>query len=585
VTALLPVASGRRTRDVVLGLVAGHRTLAATAVGALALSTGASLATAPLLGSVVDLATAGDVDAITSRVVLLAVAALVQAALAFVGLVAVARLGGQVLATLRERFVASALALPLDRIERGGSGDLTSRVTEDVALVGDAVRTAVPNVVRSVLVIALTVVGLGALDWRFALAALLALPVQIGTTRWYLRRSAPLYAAQRVAAGSEQQQLLESIGGAPTVRAFGMADGHLGLLRARVDRSVDLTTTLTVLQTRFFGRLNLAELIGLAAVLSTGYLLVSTGAATVGTASAAALYFVSLFEPVNLVLFLLDSLQAATASVARLVGVVDTGTPDEEQEPAGPAPRDGAIEVRDLRHEYVPGHPVLHGVDLSVSAGTTVALVGTSGGGKTTMAALLAGLRAPSHGTVLVGGAEPARLRPEQLGRTVVLVTQEVHVFAGPLLEDLRLCAPDLPEVAALAALERVGAAAWVAELPDGVHTTVGDGGHELTPERAQQLALARVLVADPLVAVLDEATAEAGSSGARTLDTAAAAALAGRTGILVAHRLTQAATADLVLVMHAGRVVERGSHAGLLARDGRYAQLWAAWRSGRDPA
>jgi ATP-binding cassette, subfamily C, bacterial len=576
---LLPVASGRRSGAVVLGLVRGHRGLLAAAVGCLVGAAAASLLTAPLLGSVVDLALEGDVEAITARALLLLAAALLQAALAFAGLAAVARLGERVLAGMRESFVESALALPLERVERGGSGDLTSRVTEDVAMVSDAVRLSVPEFLQAALVIALTVVGLAALDWRFGAAALLAVPIQALTARWYVRRSGPLYAERRAAAGGEQQQLLETIGGAATVRAFGLADEHLGRIRGRIDRSVDLTLAVTHLQTRFFGKLNLAEYVGLAAVLAAGFLLVRGGVVSVGVATAAALYFANLFGPINTVLFLLDTVQSATASVARLVGVMDLADPAPA---GGSAAHDGSVETTGLGHSYLPGHPVLHDVELEIPAGSTVALVGTTGGGKSTLAALLAGVRAPTTGTVRIGGRTPDELGPEQLRRAVVLVTQEVHVFAGTLAGDLRLAAPDADDARLLSALDAVGAAEWARNLPDGLATEVGEGGHDLGPEQVQQLALARILLADPLVAILDEATAEAGSSGARALDAAAATVLRERTGILVAHRLTQAAEADVILVMEAGRVVERGSHPELLAAAGRYAALWHAWSAER---
>jgi ATP-binding cassette subfamily C protein len=584
---LLPVSSPRRTRQAVLAQVRRRPVAAVTAAVALGAAAAASLVTAPLLGDVVDLALARDQDGITARVLLLLAAAAAQAVLAYVGLVAVAMIGEAVLAGLREDFVVHALGLELPDLERGGSGDLTSRITEDVAMVSDAVRTAVPEFVQAALVIVLTVLGLAVLDWRFAVAALIAAPVQGWTTRWYVRRSTPLYADRRRAAGAEQQQLLETIGGAGTVRAFDLVEDQVGLVRERADRSVELVIGVTRLQTRFFGRLNVAELIGLAAVLTTGFVLVDRAEVTVGTASAAAIYFTNLFSPVNSVLFLLDTLQAATASLARLVGITEVagdGSTDPDPDGRGAtAPAEGSLQAAGLRYAYVEGHDVLHGVDLDVPAGATVAVVGTSGGGKSSLAALIAGIRRPSAGQVRIGGVPLEQLDPAQLRRCVVLVTQEVHVFAGPLADDLLLAAPDADAQAIDSALAAVGATGWVRSLPDGIDTVVGEGGHEVSPEQAQQVALARVVLADPLVVILDEATAEAGSSDSRVLDTAAGRVLDGRTGIVVAHRFSQTALADQVLVMEHGRVVERGKHEDLLATGGRYAELWRAWSDRRD--
>ncbi|MET7419670.1 ABC transporter ATP-binding protein [Dactylosporangium sp. NPDC005555] len=578
---LLPIAGPARTLAALRAMVLRHPLLTAGSAVTLLLAAALSLVTAPLLGRVVDLAATGAAAGrITGPVLLLAGSAIGQGALAFAGLQLISRLGELVLAAIRDEFVEHALHLPLERIEQGGAGDLTSRITEDVAMISQAVRGAFPEFVQSALIITLTLVGLTALDWRFGAAALLAVPVQAVTARWYVRRSAPLYADRRVAAGAEQQQLLDTIGGAQTVRAFGLRDEHLGHVADRVDRSIDLLYRVVRLQTRFFGRLNLAEVVGLTAVLATGFLLVDAGTASIGAASAAALYFANLFGPINTVLFLLDTLQSAHASLARLVGVTDL--PAEQRPQHSTVPADGAVKASGLRYAYLPGHPVLHDIDLDIPAGSTVALVGASGGGKTTLAKLLAGVHEPAGGSIHVGGVPLAELDAETLRRAVVLVSQEVHVFAGPLAEDLRLAAAGATDEDLDRALRTVGARDWVAALPDGPQTVVGAGGHELTVVQAQQLALARVLLADPLVAILDEATADAGSSGARVLEAATTRVLRGRTGIVVAHRLTQASAADLVFVIDDGRIVESGPHADLVAAGGGYARLWAAWSAGR---
>ncbi|MFD4636948.1 ABC transporter ATP-binding protein [Lentzea sp. NPDC058436] len=553
-------------------LISAHRRLALIAATCLLAAAAVSMLTARLLGRVVDLVVVG--QAITTPVVQLVVVALAQGGLAYIGLRLTSRLGEQILASLREDFVEHALALPLARIEQGGSGDLTSRITDDVAMISTAVREAFPEFIQSALIIALTVVGLTALDWRFGAAALLAVPIQAWTSRWYLGRSAPLYAARRRAAGTEQQQLLDSLGGAATVRAFQLADDHVERVGARVDRSIGMTVAVTRLQTRFFGRLNVAEFVGLCAVLVTGFLLVRGEIASIGAASAAALYFANLFTPINGVLFLLDTLQSATASLARLVGVADL--PLDTRTDRRERPADGSVKAVDLRYAYLPGHDVLHGIDLEIPAGATVALVGASGGGKTTLAKLLAGVHTPSSGTVHIGGV------PLENVEAVALVTQEVHVFAGTLAEDMRLARPEATDDELIEALDAVGAAEWAEALPQGIDTVVGDGGHDLTVVQVQQLALARLLLLNPPVAILDEATAEAGSSGSRVLEKAAQRVLRGRTAIVVAHRLTQAATADLIVVIDRGRIVEQGAHDELVETGGQYAKLWSAWTAGR---
>jgi ATP-binding cassette subfamily C protein len=233
-----------------------------------------------------------------------------------------------------------------------------------------------------------------------------------------------------------------------------------------------------------------------------------------------------------------------------------------------------------ISHAYAPGAEVLHDVSLAVAAGRRVAIVGASGAGKTTVAAILAGVFPPSAGRISVGPDDLSELDPGQLRERIKLVSQEVHVFTGTLAEDLRLARPDADEPALVAALRTVGAESWVRALPEGLHTVVGEGAYRLTAAQAQQLALARIVLADPPVVILDEATAEAGSAGARQLEESARAAVAGRTAVIVAHRLSQAQECDQILVMDAGRVIERGSHDELLAAGGAYARLWQAWRT-----
>ncbi|MEV8314138.1 ABC transporter ATP-binding protein [Streptomyces sp. NPDC059900] len=579
---LLPTATAPRTRAAVRELVRPHRGLAVGGFTVMIAATGVGLLVQPILGRIVDLVAdrhpPGD---LTPPVVLLVLVALVHGATTSLGLSLVSRLGETVLAQLRERFVEKALRLPLEQVEKAGAGDLTARVTRDVSVVGEAVRSALPELARSLLAIVLTLAAMAALDWRFLVAALLAVPVQASTARWYVRHAVPLYAQQRIATGAQQQQLLDTISGAGTVRGFRIEEEHTERVTRRSSTAVALKMRGIRLVLDFYNRLHVAEYTGLAAVLVAGFFLVRADSVSIGTATAAALYFHSLFAPVNNALVLLDDAQSATASLARLVGVADEKTPEPasvREAPAAPdAAPDGTVTVTGVDHAYIPGRPVLENVDLTLRPGERVALVGPSGAGKTTLAKLIAGVHEATSGSVHLAGT---RTRAD--GLPVALVTQETHVFAGSLADDLRLARPEATDDDLRTALADVEALDWVEALPDGLDTVVGDGGHRLTSARVQQLALARLMLADPPVAVLDEATAEAGSTGARLLEKAAGRAIEGRTALVVAHRLTQAATADRIVVMEGGRIVESGTHDELRAGSGPYAALWQAWSGTR---
>jgi ATP-binding cassette subfamily C protein len=320
--------------------------------------------------------------------------------------------------------------------------------------------------------------------------------------------------------------------------------------------------------------LNLAELVGLSAVLLTGYLLVTGGTVELGAATAAALYFLALFGPMGSLLFRIDELQDAGASLARLFGVIDLPVP----RPRDAAARRGrgAVEVERVSFGHRAGARDLDGVSMAAAAGDVVAVVGASGAGKTTLARVLVGALPPAQGAVRHDGVAIDDWHPHDLRDTVVMLSQEPHVFAGSVRDDLALFA-DVDEERMRDVIERLGAD-WILALPDGLDTVVGEAGVPLTPGQAQHLALVRVALSSASVVILDEATAEAGSADSELLDRAATAAIDGRTGIVIAHRLSQAEHADRILVMQDGRVVQSGTHAELVALPGPYADLWAAW-------
>ncbi|OFE06630.1 ABC transporter ATP-binding protein [Rhodococcus sp. 1139] len=577
VASALPIASTKQTVRALIALLRPRKRALALTTVVLLSATACGLSTPALLGLMVDAVTEGKPFASLLRITAFMLgAAAAGVALTWWSTQLLANVAQNVLADLREDVFAATLAQPSSLVEDAGTGDLISRVSGDVEAVNTVIARVLPATVSALFMISLTLVGVGVIDWRFTVAIVAVAPIHYFALRHFLRRSGPVYRRSRAAQARRGQQLIETLGGAGTVTALRRTDEHIDRIAETSEHAISFDMQAVRLRTNFFAQLNGAELLGLAAVLSVGYWLVTTDSVSIGAATAAALYFHSLFSPIAVFLSNIDELQDAGASLARLIGV--TAMPGRPTSiPASARSEPIGVEVDRVSYSYDNSIPVIDSISISIAPGERIAVVGSSGAGKTTLAKLIAGIIPVGDGRITVDGTLIDDLSDAELRHEVVLVSQEVHVFVGTIADDLRLCAPDSDDAKIAEAVDTMKAQ-WIHELPDGLETRVGAGGYQLTAAQAQHIALVRLALLDPPVVILDEATAEAGTTAAGLLDQAAELAVAGRTAVVIAHRLSQAVRADRILVMSGGRVVESGTHDELIGADGSYAALWEAW-------
>ncbi|HET9500918.1 MAG TPA: ABC transporter ATP-binding protein [Marmoricola sp.] len=573
----LPVADGADVRRYLRDLLRRHPRPIVVALVLHVLAAGAGLAAPRLLGDLVESVhegtTLGHVDRIA---LLLAAFLLTQTVLTRFARFRSQAFGEQVLAELREDFVDNALDLPIGVVESAGSGDLLTRTSRDVEQLGWSVRWAIPEWVIALITTVMILLGAVAVGWWVLLPIALGLPPLAIALRWYLRRAKDGYLWEGETYSTINSSLTETVEGARTVEALGMQRRRIRRVDDDIAESYRAERYTLSLRTIFFPSVETAYLVPTVATLLFGGWLYLRGDVSLGAVTAATLYMQMLIDPVDRVVSILDELQVGAASLARLLGVAQV---PEDRVATGREPGDEKIEATDVRFSYVEDRDVLHGVDLSVGVGERIAMVGPSGAGKSTLGRLLAGIHPPRTGSVTIGDVGLVELPLAELRGHVALVTQEHHVFVGSVRDNLALAIDEeATDDRLYGALESVDAAGWVRALPEGLATPVGSGTHELTPAQAQQLALARLVLADPHTLVLDEATSLIDPRAARHLERSLAAVLNGRTVIAIAHRLFSAHDADRVAVVEDGKITEFGPHDELVESGGSYAALWRSW-------
>jgi ABC-type multidrug transport system fused ATPase/permease subunit len=572
IRARLPIASPAQVRRAFRDLIAADKGPAVQVLVMYTLAAGFSVAVPVLLGRVVDGIGAGwgagDVNLVCGIIV---ACVAVQFVLSRLGRRAGYRFGERAAARLREDVVARVLGLPLDRVEQAGRGDLGTRTAADVNTVADLLRDNGPTIVTSLIEVLVLYIALFVVDPLLGLVSLVTLPPLLLAARRYLRQASKVFTEQRAAMSEAAETLSASGQGARTVAALAMQRDRRELGYARAETLFERFKRLIRLQVEFFFLLLWLNRLQLVLTIVAAGLWYLEGGLSLGTAIAAITVVVRLANPTNGVMTQLSEFQQGSASLARIAGV---GLIESAPREAVPDGTDLLLDT--VTFGYGDGPDVLHGLSLHPKQGERLVVVGPSGAGKSTIARLLAGIDRPRSGRATLGGVPVCDIAVEDLRRRVVLVTQEHYVFTATLRENLILAAPDADDAQLVEALRRVDAG-WA--VATGLDTMLGPEHRKLSTAEAQQIALARVVIADPPIVILDEATAGIDPASAGNVEVALAAALAGRTVIAIAHQLQAAASADRIAVVRDGRIAEEGPHDALLAAGGVYAGLWHAWQ------
>ena len=487
--------------------------------------------------------------------------------------------GERILADLRNHLFDHLQDLSLGFYERNRAGVIISRLTNDVEAIDQLVTDGVTSLVQNTLTLVGTAILLFILDWRLALATLVVIPFMSVATVIFRKRSARAYASVRERLGLVTATLAEDIAGMRIVQAFTREQANMRQFREVTERYRDANMETVVLNGLYFPFVDLLSTVALAVVLGYGGHLYFQGAVTLGTLFAFMLYVQNFFDPVQQLSQLYGTFLSATAALDKIVDVLDqepevTDLPGTLELPAV----EGNVAFEDVRFGYGDGPEVLHGLDLEVPAGTTVALVGHTGAGKSTIAKLLARFYDPREGRITIDGHDLRDVTQASLRRQLGIVPQEGFLFAGTVRDNIAFGRPDATPEDVVRAAETIGANEFILRLEDGYETDLQERGSRLSLGQRQLVALARALLADPRILILDEATSSVDIGTERKIEQALRTLLAGRTAFVIAHRLSTIRDADLIVVLEHGQVVEQGTHDELMRVGGLYTSLYGDW-------
>ena len=538
-----------------------------------------------LIGRAIDRSILGGDPPGLARIMLLLLGVYLVGTLASRGQIRqIGSVGQSILASLRERIFERLLRLPLGSFDRRPVGDLMSRVTNDVDTLNQLLSQGLTQLLGSLFSLIGIVVAMLLLDWRLALVCFTIIPAMLLTNVYFARRARRAFRTTRETVGSVTAGLQEEIVGVREAQAFNRTETNIERFRERNAANRTANVEAVAITSAFAPAIDVLSTLSTAVVIGYGGYLVVTGTLTVGLLTAFLIYVQQFFRPIQLASQVYTQAQAALAGAERIYNVLDE--PREPSDPPG-TPQlysvEGRIEFERVTFAYEQGRPVLEDIDFHVEPGQTVALVGPTGAGKTTIANLIPRFYDVSAGTVRVDDHDVREVERRSLRGQIATVLQEPFLFSGTIAENIRYGRMEATREEVEAAARAVSAHSFIVALPDGYDTELGAGGGRLSQGQRQLLSFARAVLANPRILILDEATSNVDTRTEALIQEALGTLLKGRTSIVIAHRLSTIRNADLILVIEAGRIAERGNHVSLLARGGLYADLYR--RQFREPA